>query len=364
MKHRIVPFWFPNLGCPSRCTYCDQNATRGEAIAMPTPEQIKVAIEDAAREAGSRSLEAAYYGGTFTALPAGLQQELLEPVSALLKQGVLAGIRVSTHPSFTSAETMALLVEASVTTVELGIQSFSDRVLEHNGRDYDRAQALRACQLVRGAGLDLVVQLMPFLPQALEEDDLAAARLVAELAPEGVRLFPTVALAGTRLADWWRAGLWQPPSIEATTERVARMLRLIAPSRVPVLRIGLQTSLGLDRAVLAGPYHPALGELCRAALLADVVDSAMAELRLGKAQQPELVVETALASLLTGHDRFGLKLLNKRRAADSYAWKIGPANTPFGKSECPPFWRSEVLSVFLHGNIVRAERTPPLAGGK
>ena len=357
MKRRIVPFWFPNLGCPTRCTFCDQFAARGEAISLPNPEQLRTAIEAAAREEAPCSLEAAYYGGTFTALPAEMQERLLEPASTLLKQGVLAGIRVSTHPSFTSSEAMARLGRFGVTTVELGIQSFVDSVLAHNGRDYHGERALQACRSVQSAGLALIVQLMPFLPEASEEDDLDAARLVAELVPDGVRLFPTVALAGTRLAEWWREGLWKPPSLEATTARVARMLRIIAPARVSVLRIGLQASRSLDKAVLAGPYHPALGELCRSALLADVVHFAMAEVHRSETTRPHLIVESPLASLLTGHDHFGLGMLNKWRPADSYTWTIGPNTAPPARQAHSSFWRSEVFLVSLHGNVVRVSRT-------
>lgn len=356
MKQRIVPFWFPNLGCPTRCSYCDQSAACGEAIAMPTPDQIAATIRDAAREEAKGQLEVAFYGGTFTGLPTELQETLLEPASALLRQGLLAGIRVSTHPRFTTAETVGLLCRHGVTTVELGVQSFSAPVLKHNGRDYDGDEALQACRTVQRHGLDLIVQLMPFLALAQEEDDLQAARLVAELAPAGVRLFPTVALAGTRLAEWWRAGTWPAPSIAETAHRVAKMLRIISTAGVPVLRIGLQSSRSLDAAVLAGPYHPALGELCRATLLADVLDSALETIRGAGLERSQVIVEPALASLLTGHKQWGLRALKEMRPANSFTWKLRAGPSSQSQLETCSFWQSEMFSVSLSGNVVHVVR--------
>ncbi len=356
MKPRILPFWFPNHGCPTRCTFCDQSAAQGEAIATPTPEQIATTIHEAARVESDRPLVAAYYGGTFTALPEKRQLELLEPASTLLRQGVLSGIRVSTHPSYTSTQTMARLHSLGVGTVELGVQSFSTEVLTRNHRNYDRTEALEACRTVLDAGLDLVVQLMPFLPGATEADDMEAARLVAELKPSGVRLFPTVALAGTQLESWWREGAWEPPTVEETAVRVARMLRIIVAAEVPVLRIGLQSSRSLDRAVLAGPYHPALGELCRSALLADVLSLALEEMKREGTTCPQLVVEQALASLLTGHEQFGLARLSESPWARDFTWELGEALSTVSSPTMRSFWRSEIFCVSLDGNVAYVTR--------
>jgi histone acetyltransferase (RNA polymerase elongator complex component) len=356
MKSRILPFWFPNLGCPTRCAFCDQSAAQGEAIVTPTPGQITDAILQAAREESNLPLVAAYYGGTFTALPAKLQAELLEPASDLLRQGVLSGIRVSTHPSFTSSDTMDLLCRHGITAVELGIQSFSTSVLAHNLRSYDRGEALKACQVVLVAGLDLVVQLMPFLPGATEADDLEAARLVAELAPSGIRLFPTVVLAGTKLEMWWREGAYEPPTVDATAARVAKMLRTIMAARIPVLRIGLQSSHSLDRSVLAGPYHPALGELCRSALLVDILDSAFEQMSAAGKGPPKLTVDHSLASLLTGHDQFGLRRISQRPSAKGLIWELAETSHPHSESGVHSFWQSEMFSVSLEGNVAYVAR--------
>jgi len=323
---------------------------------MPTPDQIASTIRSASKEQGDLPLEVAYFGGTFTALQKEEQVSLLEPAFASLQQGVLSGIRVSTHPAFTTAETMALLTGHGVTTVELGIQSFSTSVLAHNRRTYSGEEALQACRIVQDCGLDLVVQLMPFLPLAEERQDLEAARLVAKLNPSGVRLFPTVVLQGTTLEDWWREGSWQPPSVDATAGRVAKMLYILLTAGVTVHRIGLQSSHSLDEAVLAGPYHPALGELCRSALLADVLGSAMGQMQLEGADRPEIIADPAVASLLTGHNHFGLRLLRDKHPAQSFDWRLRTPQTSGYQRPKRSFWRSEVFSVSLDGRIVHVVR--------
>ena len=320
MTAKILPFFFPNSGCPSRCAYCDQSRTMGNALAMPAAHEVRRHAERARAElsaAGSPArLEAAYFGGTFTAFPPEMQQQYLQTAAALKAEGVIEAIRVSTHPSFIDRGVARRLSDCGVDTVELGIQSFADQALRQCGRGYDGARAQSACEEVIAAGLDLVVQLMPFLPGADEEDDLRSAAATAALKPAAVRIFPTVVIEGTRLHAWWRKGDYRAADVNEAVDRVAGMLKIILPEGVPVIRIGLQVSEVTDGAVAAGPYHPALGELCYSGLLADVIAQYAAGTSEGDV---DVVVDSALASLLTGHGRAGearlRRLLPGRRVA-------------------------------------------------
>ena len=306
MTVKILPFFFPNSGCPSRCAYCDQSRTMGNALAMPAAGDVRRHAARARAElqaAGATSrLEAAFFGGTFTAFPRKVQDEYLHAAAKLKEEGVIDAVRVSTHPAYIDRAAAGRLADHGVDTVELGIQSFADRALVQCGRGYDGARARAACEEVKAAGLDLVVQLMPFLPGAGEEDDLRSAEETAELRPAGVRIFPTVVITGTRLHAWWLAGDYRAAEVTEAVDRVAEMLGILLPAGVPVIRIGLQVSEVTDGAVAAGPYHPALGELCYSALLAGVV--ARYGTREGK-EDVDVVVDSSLASLLTGHGRAG-----------------------------------------------------------
>jgi len=259
-------------------------------------------------------LEAAFFGGTFTGLPEPVQRDLLACVGELKRAGVLCRVRVSTHPLEVSERQLHLLAEYGVDTVELGIQSFSDRALAVSGRGYDGDTGERACRAVLDAGFELVVQLMAFLPEATEDDDVASARRTGAVGPHALRVFPTVVVAGTQLHRWWLDGTYRPATVPEACERVARMIEAsvagAGSGRVPaLLRIGLQHGEWEEGAVAAGPHHPALGELALSVLLsrslargADRCGSAVVDVRL----------DAGLSSLMTGHGRFGLRDLEAR----------------------------------------------------
>jgi hypothetical protein len=72
-------------------------------------------------------------------------------------------------------------------------------------------------------------------------------------------------LAGTGLADLWRAGEYTPWPLARTVDALAKAVGSLWAAGVPTARIGLAEQAGL--AILAGPRHPALGQMVRARAL-------------------------------------------------------------------------------------------------
>jgi histone acetyltransferase (RNA polymerase elongator complex component) len=315
-RARILPLFLPFAGCPQRCLFCNQPAQTGaapqpleatharlaallEALPVPRTEAVRVVAKGNARPGGKagaafpaplppnpaptldpaaqepaspdpllqspRAPELAFYGGTFTALPAPWPQRFLELAQPYLLAGRLARVRCSTRPDAVSAPLLAELKGLGLSLVELGVQSFDASALAASRRGYDGATALRGCAAVRAAGLSLGVQLMPGLPgQSAEAFDADVAQ-TAELAPELARLYPCLVLAGTELADRWRAGAYAPWTLDAAVDALARALLRLWDAGVPAARLGLAEQEGLS--VLAGPRHPALGQLARSRAL-------------------------------------------------------------------------------------------------
>jgi hypothetical protein len=88
-----------------------------------------------------------------------------------------------------------------------------------------------------------------------------AARTLA-LAPDFVRIYPAVVLAGTELATMMGEGSYRPLTLEAAVARAAYLKTACEQNGIPVIRVGLQASEDLSGgAVLAGPYHPAFGAM-------------------------------------------------------------------------------------------------------
>jgi len=324
----------------------------GNALALPAVHDVRRYAEQARAESvagrGPVRLEAAYFGGTFTALSLELQHKYLGAAAALKAEGVIDAVRVSTHPSYVDREIADRLSASGVDTVELGIQSFADRVLTRCGRGYDETEARSACREVKAAGLDLVVQLMPFLPGADENDDLCSARVTAALEPGAVRIFPTVVIEGTRLHGWWQQGDYRAATVPDAVDRVAKMLKIIVSAHIPVIRIGLQVSEVTDGAVVAGPYHPALGELCHSGLLVDVI----AEHAGG--DDLAVIVDPALASLLTGHGRAGETRLESLLPARRVTVEVGDASA--APPEAETVWSCDRFMLMKYNKVAYVKR--------
>ena len=268
MKPLIVPFFISHQGCPHQCVFCDQERISGQRAGLPEPAEMIATIDRYVASGGGRPLEVAFYGGTFTSLPRHDQEQLLAPLQPLMATGRVAGVRLSTRPDAVDGERARFLASRGVATVELGVQSMDDAVLGAAGRGHASSHVAEAFASLRGAGIAVAAQLMPGLPGDTAESALISLERVLALSPAFVRIYPTVVVAGTRLADLWRSGDYTPLGLDDAVSLCASMLRRCLAAGVPVIRIGLQPTEELERpgTVLAGPWHPAFRQLVESEL--------------------------------------------------------------------------------------------------
>lgn len=269
MRPLIVPVFIPGLGCRQRCIYCDQRAVTGAPPRLPGPEEIWRTLSlylatPKARRAKVRQL--AFYGGTFTQLPESDQERLLAIGRGYIDRGLIDSLRLSTRPDALDAPALLRLAAWGVRTIELGAQSFDEGVLRLARRGHSAQATEAAARLIKASGLELGLQLMCGLPGEDLESFLASCRRAAALSPALVRLYPVVVLRGTELERWWRRGDYLPLSVAQAVDWCRRALESFAAQAIPVARIGLPASRELEAAVVAGPYHPALGDLVRSPL--------------------------------------------------------------------------------------------------
>lgn len=260
----IIPFFLMNRGCPYRCVYCNQlhsvAAPNGRLQAQAVADGIADGLASPRLEPGRR-VEAAFYGGTFTNLPLAEQEVLLDAAAVFLKQGRLSGVRVSTRPDALASDQIDFLQSHGVTTIEIGAQSMDDAVLAASGRGHTSGQTREAAGRVKQAGIQLGLQLLPGLPG---EDDGSRRKTLEEviaLKPDLARLYPLLVIKGTLLADMFQKGAYQPLSLEKAVAVCADIYRELTDRGVIVMRMGLQEDPKLVESLMAGPYHPAFGDL-------------------------------------------------------------------------------------------------------
>lgn len=258
-RARIIPLFVPHAGCPNQCVFCDQRHIAG-VDAPVTPAQAVQAIEDALPHCGSGA-ELAFYGGSFTAIDPAAQEALLSAVQPYLASGQLGALRCSTRPDAIDGAVLRRLRRYGITTVELGCQSLDDCVLRASGRGHTAEDCIRAVRQLQEAGFRVVTQMMTGLPGDTPETALSTAQGLAALHPDGVRIYPTVVVADTPLAELYHRGAYRPQSVDKAVALCAALWEVFLAQSVPVLRVGLNPSETLGQSVLAGPYHPAFGEL-------------------------------------------------------------------------------------------------------
>lgn len=277
MKPVTVPFFISHQGCPHTCVFCDQRTISGAEGTLPAAAQILEQIDLWRSTAGNRPLEAAFFGGTFTALPEHMQNELLAPLQPLLADGILSRVRISTRPDYIDEGRVAWLAERGVRIIELGVQSMAEAVLAASGRGHGAADSLSAIRCIKEQGLVVGAQLMPGLPQDTPESSLDSLEQVVSAGADFLRIYPTVVLKGTELSRRYAAGEFVPLSLERGVSLCKLLLQRALQADVPVIRLGLQADAGLcDENVLAGCWHPALGQMVRSGLYADLVDHVVA----------------------------------------------------------------------------------------
>ena len=201
----IIPIFIPHAGCPHQCVFCNQKKISGQktASAQAVRQQIEKYLQWI--KPGPNN-EAAFYGGSFTGLEPELQEELFAPVDELLRKGVIGSVRCSTRPDYISPARLELLKRHNVSTVELGVQSLDDEVLQRAERGHDAANVTQAVQLLREYGFKVGLQLMCGMPGQSRESFLQTVVQSVALKPDMMRLYPLLVIKDTPLEASYRNG--------------------------------------------------------------------------------------------------------------------------------------------------------------
>ena len=214
----------------------------------------------------------AFYGGSFTALRPVEQESLLRAVRPFVDEGMIDGLRVSTRPDAIDRRRLDLLRRYSVQTVELGAQSMVDQILQTCERGHSSGDVVRSVGLLRSMGFEVGIQIMLGLPGEDMDLFLTTVRRVIGLDPDCVRIYPLLVLSGSPLEGLWREGLYAPIPLHEAVKWAKEALRRFEQARIPVIRMGLQATPGLQdgETIVAGPYHPAFRSLVESSIFYDV----------------------------------------------------------------------------------------------
>ena len=265
MKKGNISIFVPHLGCPCACSYCNQKTITGKNE-QPAPQDVKSAVETALKRKNFE-YEIAFFGGSFTAIEKDYMISLLDAAYAYVKNEDVKGIRISTRPDCIDREILSLLKDYGVTSIELGAQSMDDEVLSANRRGHTAQDVADASKLIKEYGFELGLQMMTGLYKDTNEKAVESAKKIISLAPDTVRIYPTVVLKDTYLAELYLREKYVPLNAEESAELCAVLVPMFEKADIKIIRLGLHSSSDIKKNMLAGGFHDAFGELVKSKIM-------------------------------------------------------------------------------------------------
>jgi histone acetyltransferase (RNA polymerase elongator complex component) len=296
-----VAFFIPFQGCGRRCVYCDQQAISGTSSGTLTPEAVKSCM---ARQVSP--VELCFFGGSFAKIEPGLMESYIEAVG-LAPEG--SRVTFSSYPGDFEGEQGEFIIETlkkyPIGTIELGVPSLDPLVLRRCKRDDDPGKIKKSIALLRDSAFHLGIQTMTGLPgqtfRSAVRDVETIASLMNSAAHEmwDLRIYPCLVLRGTELESLYRRGEYVPLDLEEAIREAGQILAVSCRLGFNAIRVGLLESASLRESVVAGPHHPAFGELALSEKLA--IELA--------AQKGPWEIGSSKISQLTGHGSRGIRRL-------------------------------------------------------
>ena len=269
MKKGNISIFVPHLGCPQQCSFCNQKTITGKQ-SQPTADDVKNAVKTALNKKGYE-YEIAFFGGSFTAIDREYMLTLLTAAHDSLDGERVKGIRISTRPDCIDDEVLALLKKYGVTSIELGAQSMDDEVLSANLRGHTAADVENASKLIKKYGFELGLQMMTGLYHDTDEKAIQTAKKLIELQPDTVRIYPTVVLKGTYLAELYEKEVYKPQTVDDAAALCTKLLPMFEEAGIRVIRLGLHASDDIKKNMVAGAYHDSFGEIVQSRFMLNKV---------------------------------------------------------------------------------------------
>jgi len=258
------------MECPGHCVYCPTYTSTPKSYTPESPAVLR-AIKcnyDAKKQVELRlkilsemghpidKVELIVMGGTFLAYPIDYQYHFIKDCydalngvkSASLEEATrlnetsehrCVGLCIETRPDWCRQEEVGRMLEFGATRVELGVQIIDDHIYQLVGRGHRVKDVVDATALLKRYGFKVHYHWMPGLPGSTQEHDLALSKRLfddAQFRPDGLKLYPTMVVAGTELERWYQAGRYQPYDDEAMINLVVD-IKAIVPKYVRISRV-------------------------------------------------------------------------------------------------------------------------------
>ncbi|MEE9520349.1 MAG: tRNA uridine(34) 5-carboxymethylaminomethyl modification radical SAM/GNAT enzyme Elp3, partial [Dehalococcoidales bacterium] len=258
------------LKCPGQCIYCPTYSATPQSYTPESPAVLRGRRCDYAAKGqiGLRlrilsdmghptdKIELIVMGGTFLAYSEDYQYQFIkdcfdalnDEASATLEEAKrlnetanhrCTGLCIETRPDWCGQEEIDRMLEFGTTRVELGVQIIDDGIYRLTRRGHTVEDVIKATALLKEHGFKVHYHWMPGLPGSTPERDLELSKRLFDddrFKPDGLKLYPTMVVAGTELEKWYREGRYQPYDDDTMIDLVAE-IKSIVPKYVRISRV-------------------------------------------------------------------------------------------------------------------------------
>ncbi len=227
------------LTCPNRdgskgrggCTFCNNASFNPSSHRPPTiAEQIEAGRQVVVKRTGARRYIAYFQAYTNTYADVAYLSDLYR--QALAEPDVV-GLSVGTRPDCVPDQVLALMAgyrdQGHEVWLELGLQSAFDATLARVNRGHGFAEYRAALQAAHRYGIPVCTHLIVGLPGEGGDEAMASLEQVLALGVEGLKLHPLHVVKGTRLANQWRQGEYQPMTLDEYISIAADLIERTPP---------------------------------------------------------------------------------------------------------------------------------------
>ncbi|MFC2017509.1 elongator complex protein 3, partial [Chloroflexota bacterium] len=201
-------------------------------------------------------IELIVMGGTFLAYPKDYQYQFIKGCfdalngreSATLEEAKrlnetaehrCTGLSIETRPDWCGQEEIDRMLEFGTTRVELGVQTLDDEIYQVVRRGHTVGDVVKATTSLKEHGFKVHYHWMPGLPGSTPEKDLELSRQLfsdTRFKPDGLKLYPTMVVAGTELEQWYRDKRYQPYDDDTMINLICQ-IKSIVPKYVRISRV-------------------------------------------------------------------------------------------------------------------------------
>jgi len=258
------------MKCPGQCLYCPTYSDTPQSYTPESPAVLRAkrCNYDARQQVELRlrilsemghptdKIELIVMGGTFLACPRDYQYQFIKDcydalngvASSTLEEAKrlnetanhrCTGLCIETRPDWCQQEEIDRMLEFGTTRVELGVQTLDDEIYRLVRRGHKVEDVVKATALLREHGFKVHYHWMPGLPGSTPEEDLELSRRLFDddsFKPDGLKLYPTVVVAGTELEKWYRDERYQPYDVNTMVNLLVE-IKSIVPKYVRISRV-------------------------------------------------------------------------------------------------------------------------------